>query len=104
MKNNTEDNTTPIKALIQAIYDLHNCDAILIESVPVKETFKGQTVWEGIVEVFELQDHPTANRCYAWSYLIDDTSKRKYVAVLHQGPVDSAKNAVKAAIISEYKK
>ena len=87
-----------------AVERLHNCKTKWTKSVPVEETFQDKTVWEGIVQVFELQDHPTANRCYAWSYLIDDTSKRKYVAVLHQGPVDSAKNAVKAAIISEYKK
>jgi hypothetical protein len=35
--------------------------------VPVKETFKGSTVWEGIVHVFDLEDHPKATRAYAWS-------------------------------------
>ncbi len=84
-----------------AVERLHNCKTKWTKSVPVEETFKGQMVWEGIVGVFELQDHPTANRCYAWSYIVDNSGKRKFVAVLHQGPVDSPKNAVKAAIVAE---
>src|SRR5215813_13172456 len=32
-----------------------HADATLIETVPVKETFNGQTVWNGKVEVFDLQ-------------------------------------------------
>jgi len=103
MKNNTENKKTPINTLIQAIYNLHNCDATWIESVPIKETFKGYTVWEGAVQVFDLIDHPTAKRCYAWSYEKEGSKKRKYIAVLHQGPVDSPQKAVQAAIVSEYK-
>ena len=92
-----------ISNLQNSILDLHGCKSKWIESVPVKETFKGQTVWEGIVEVSELQDHPTANRCYAWSYIMDDSGKRKFVAVLHQDPVYSPVDAVKAFIVSEYR-
>lgn len=75
-----------------------------IKSVPVEETFQGQTVWNGIVQVFELIGHPTAKKCYAWSYIVDDSGKRKFVAVLHQKPVDSPEAAVKAFIVSECKK
>jgi hypothetical protein len=90
-----------IKALQRAILDLHGCKSTWVESVPVKEVFEGETVWEGVVEVFDLQDHPTASRCYAWSHGVDDSKKRKFFAVLHQGPVKSPKNAVRAAIVSE---
>jgi len=38
------------------------------------------------------------------SHLVDDTGKRKFVAVLHQDPVNSPESAVKAFIVSEYKK
>ena len=93
-----------ISGLANAIQKLHSCKSKWIESVPVKEIFKSQTVWEGIVEVFDLIDHPTTKRCYAWSYIMNDTGKRKFFAVLHQGPVDSPQNAVKAAIVSEHKK
>jgi hypothetical protein len=42
-----------IEELGDVIHRLHGAEATHIESVPVRETFKGQTVWEGIVEVFE---------------------------------------------------
>jgi hypothetical protein len=74
-----------------------------IECVPVKETFEGKTVWEGIVQVFNLSGHPPASRCYAWSHVTDEkTGKRKFFAVLHQGPVDSPQAAVRTAIVAEY--
>jgi hypothetical protein len=74
-----------------------------VESVRVKETFQGKTVWEGVVQVFDLSGHPTASRCYAWFYLVDDSGKRKFFAVLHQGPVDSPQTAVRAAIVAEFR-
>lgn len=92
-----------IEALAKAILDLHNCKAIWIESVPVKETFEGETVWEGVVQVFDLIDHPKAKRCYAWSHDLDISKKRRFFAVLHQGEVDSPEKAVRAAIVQEHK-
>ncbi len=92
------------KELQGAIQNLHSCNSIWIESVPVKEIFEGETVWEGTVQIFQLTDHPTAKKCYAWSYQVDDSVKRKFVAVLHQDPVKSPVDAVKAFIVSEYKK
>jgi hypothetical protein len=86
--------------LNEAIHNLHGCDSTWIKSVPVQETFQGQTVWQGTVHVFELQGHPTAKRCYAWSHATTG-EKRRFVAVLHQGPVDSPEKAVRAAIVQE---
>jgi len=92
------------EVLIKAIRSLHGCKAVWVESVPVKETFQGDIVWEGTVQVFDLKDHPAASRCYAWSFVTDEeTGKRKFFAVLHQGPVDSPLNAVRAAIVAEYR-
>lgn len=93
-----------IKELQNAILNLHGCKATWIKSIPVKETFKGETVWEGVVQVFDLIDHPTAKKCYAWSYIVDGSEKKKFIAVLNQHPVDSPVEAVKAFIVSEYKK
>lgn len=90
-------------ALKKAILDLHGCKSKWVESIPVKETFEGKTVWEGTVEVFDIEGHPTAKRCYAWSHEIDDLKKRKFYAVLHQGPVNSPQAAVRAAIVHEVK-
>ena len=92
------------KVLAKAILDLHGCKATWIESDPVKEEFEGEVIWEGIVQVFDLTDHPKATRSYAWSYGLDNSKKRRFFGVLHQGPVDSPKKAVKAAIINESRK
>ena len=36
-----------------------------MQSVPVRETFDGKTVWEGVVHIFDLIGHPTATHAYA---------------------------------------
>jgi hypothetical protein len=36
----------------------HGGSAHLLQSVPVRETFEGETVWEGIVHVFDLGLRP----------------------------------------------
>jgi len=65
-------------------------------------SFQGRTVWEGIVEVFELVGHPKAPKDYAWSHDTDDPKKpRRHVTVLHITPILSAEAAVKAAIVQE---
>jgi hypothetical protein len=51
-----------------AIQELHKCGAVHRQSVPVHEVFRGKTVWGGEVEVFDLNGHPKAKRCYAWSH------------------------------------
>ena len=90
-----------IAALAKAIVDLHGCKATWVESVPVKEVFNEETVWEGVVQVFDIQDHTKATRCYAWSHKLEGSKKRRFFAVLRQGMVDSPEKAVRAAIVSE---
>lgn len=53
--------------LKQAVEGQHGGKAALVSAEPVKETFNGQTVWEGVVHVFDLEGHPKATRAYAWS-------------------------------------
>lgn len=90
--------------LREVIRRLHGADATHVKSVAVKETFKGQTVWEGVVEVFELHGHPKAPRVYAWSHDTDDPKNPiKHVTVLHIGPVMSAAMAVREAIREEFR-
>lgn len=86
--------------LARAISDLHGCEARFVESVPVKETFQGAIVWEGVVQVFELT-HPTATRAYAWSHAIVGSDRRRVVAVLGVPPVDSPGAAVRASIVRD---
>ena len=93
-----------IKELQDAILKLHGVASRHVETVPVKEIFGGQAVWDGNVEVFDLSGHPKATRAYAWAHDTDDPQKpRRHVAVLHIPPVTSAVLAVKAAIVQEFK-
>jgi len=93
-----------IQELREIIRNLHGADATHIESVPVKETFQGKTVWEGIVEVFELHGHPQARKVYAWAHDTDDPQKpKRHVTVLHINPVTSPVLAVRAAIVQEFR-
>jgi hypothetical protein len=86
--------------LRKAVEQMHQCLAQLAQSVPVKETHEGATVWEGVVHVFDLTGHPTASRGYAWSSPIEGSDKRRFFAVLHQGPIKSPADAVRAAIVA----
>ena len=87
------------------IRQLHGCEAEHAETVPVREVFQGQTVWEGEVEVFNIRGHPKARRCYAWAHTTGEDGKgKRYVAVLELPPVTSAQTAVRAAIIDEARK
>jgi hypothetical protein len=95
---------TYIEELRDVIRRLHGVESKHVESVPVKETFQGQTVWEGMVEVFEVIEHPKASRIYAWaSNPNDPESKRHYITALHIHPVTSAVAAVRAAIVQEFR-
>ncbi len=88
--------------LRNVIRRLHGVEAVHVASVPIKETFQGKTVWDGIVEVFEISGHPKAPKVYAWSHDTNDPKKpKRHVTVLHIAPILSAEAAVKAAIIQE---
>jgi len=54
-----------IEELKDVIRKLHSAEATHVESVPIKEQFQGQTVWEGIIEVFHLRGHPKTDKVYA---------------------------------------
>lgn len=88
--------------LKRAVESQHGGRATLAQSVPVKETFDGKTVWEGVVHVFDLSGHPKAKRAYAWSSERDG-GKRRFYAVLHIGPVTGPVEAVRAAVVAEHR-
>ena len=90
--------------LKDVIRRLHGVESSHLETVPVKETFQGKTVWDGDVEVFALHGHPKTNRVYAWSHETDDPANpKRHVTVLHIPPVVSPVLAVRAAIVQEFK-
>jgi hypothetical protein len=95
---------TYLEELRDVIRRLHGAEAVHVESVSVKETFRGKTVWDGIVEVFELHGHPSASRLYAWSHQTDDPKQpQRHVTVLHSHPITSPVLAVRAAIVQEFR-
>jgi hypothetical protein len=95
---------THIEQLQGVIRELHGVESTHCESVAVKEVFNGQTIWDGIVEVFDLHGHPTAERVYAWSHETDDPANpTRHVTVLHGGKITSALDAVRAAIVQEFR-
>lgn len=86
--------------LQQAVEGLHDCKTSLSAVVEVHERFDGQTVWHGIVHVFDLIGHPQAKVCYAWSSLVEGSERRKFYAILKLPPVGSPAEAVRASILS----
>jgi hypothetical protein len=83
----------------------NNCGAVWRESVPVTEIFQGKTLWQGEVEVFDLNGHPKAERCYGCSHPEGPDNKgERFVTVLEVPPVNSPQTAVKMAIYSDIKK
>jgi hypothetical protein len=81
----------------------HGGSAQFARSVPVRETFEGKAVREGMVHVFDLVGHPTATRAYAWSSPIEGSTKRRFFAVLHTTRINSPLEAVRAAIGAEHR-
>jgi hypothetical protein len=93
-----------IDDLREIIQKLHGATATHVESVPVTETFEGKTIWDGIVEVFELHGHPKANTAYAWLHDTGDPNKPiQHITVLHIPPVVSPITAVRAFIAQEFR-
>src|SRR5580698_10124266 len=90
-----------VDQLREAVENMHGGTATLAQSVPVKETFEGKMVWEGVVHVFDLAGHPKATRAYAWSSPIEGSTKRRFFAVLHTERINSPVEAVRAAIVAE---
>jgi hypothetical protein len=92
-----------IDTLKDCIWRLHGCVGRFAHVAEVSETFQGLPAWQGVVHVFDLEGHPTATRAYAWSSPIEGSDKRRFYAVLHVPPVSSAADAVRAAIVADYK-
>jgi hypothetical protein len=84
------------------IRKLHKAKAKHVESVHVTEVFQGKTIWDGMVEVFDLKGHPKTDRAYAWTHATDDPKQpRRSVTVLHIPPAISPQTAVQAVILQE---
>ena len=91
-----------IARLQVAVSQLHDCGATWLETVPVHEVFRGETVWQGDVEVFDLHGHQKAKRAYGWSHKAGkNDSDERFVTVLEIPPVESAITAVRVSLVKE---
>jgi len=87
-----------IEALMAAIILKHRCRAVHRETVVIHEkTEADETVWEGLVSVFDLSGHRKAKVCYAWPHF-KPNGKVKLITVLGSRTIDSPRKAVQAAI------
>jgi hypothetical protein len=91
-----------VDQLQAAIQGLHGLSSILDRVEQVHEVFKGKTVWEGPVHVFKVK-HPQTDTCYAWTESVKDSKRRRLFTVLSIPPINSALDAVRASIMSDYK-
>jgi hypothetical protein len=88
-----------LEELREVIRRLHGVDSEHVRTVAVKETLEGKTLWDGLVEIFALQGHPTAARAYAWADGPDDPQyPHRHVVVLDLH-AKSAHDAVRSAIM-----
>lgn len=90
-----------IEKLQDAVQIMHHCKAVHAASVPIREIFKQQVAWEGVVEVFSITGHPSAKRCYAW--ITQGEKGDFFTTVLEIPPVVSPNTAVRASIAAEAK-
>jgi hypothetical protein len=103
--NAVESKQDYLARVMVAVTHLHKCGATYSKTVPVHEVFRGETVWQGDVEVFDLHGHPKAKRCYAWSHRQGENDEgERFVAVLEVPPVVSAETAVRVQIVKDFKK
>jgi hypothetical protein len=72
------------------------------ESVLVTETHRGKVIWEGVIEVFYVDDFHDLDAAYGWA--VDSPKGTQFVAILGTPPVDSPQAAVHQWIASQNRK
>jgi hypothetical protein len=90
-----------LDALESAIRIRHKCNPMHRQTVFAQaKTEDEETVWEGLVEEFDLSGHKTAHTCYAWLHT-ESNGRSKIITVLRNTFIDSAQKAVEAAIFAD---
>ena len=92
-----------IERIKNAVEKREGCRAKHIESLRVQEKWIDEIAWDGVVETFDLLNHPTTKRVYAWERW-EPGEEPRYTIVPSLPPVNSARDAVKAAILAVVKK
>lgn len=94
-----------IRAIKQAVEQSERCPATHVESRAVREKYGDDTIWEGVVETFDLEGQPRAKRAFAWlrGQATGERRDAEYTVVLAVPPVISPETAVRAAIVAAHK-
>ena len=91
---------TYIELLRAAIQLKHCCKALHVESVPITAQMNDRTVWDGVVEVFELKKHKQAHWCYGWIEKPNGMEQR-FVIILQKGLIITPQHAVHGWLASK---
>lgn len=91
-------NDATAEQLKRVIESQHHGTAVFARSVRVLRAHTNSRMWDGMVHVFNLHDHPQAKKVYAWSVPVDGQAKPRYFAVLHSAKVTCPTDAVRAAV------
>lgn len=92
MTNNLADE---LKLVVES---QHGGNAKLAETICLAIPNRAPTDWDGTVFTFELTGHPTANRAFCWAVPVDQSSSRRYFAVLQTAKINSPMAAVKTIV------
>jgi hypothetical protein len=88
-----------IDNLSKAITAMHECRCSHFGTEEIKEEHDGKILWEGDVEIFQIEGHADANVAYGWGWE-DGDKEIQYIGILRVLPIESPADAVKAAIAS----
>ena len=84
----------------KTILDFFGCASTHCDTIRVREDYRGRVLWEGDVDVFDLDGHPSAPRAYVLRFEGENGATRVY-PVLHAGLVDSPQSAARAIVVHE---
>ena len=91
----------PGDALQHVVESNYGGKATFVQMVPVCETHGGQTLWDGVVHVFDLKGSDSgAFRAYAWPRHRNGDAP-DFFTILHSARIFSPVLAVRAAIVGE---
>ena len=93
--------STDLKNVVEG---LHNCKAVFKSRERVEEWYEDTLAWQGSVLIFSITGHPLATECYAWEATLSGEDKSRIYAVLKVDPIKSPGDAVRAAIVSDFKR
>jgi hypothetical protein len=93
-----------LEDLKRAIERAHKVVATHRKSVAVKEIFRGEKAWEGLVEVFDFEGHPKTAECFAWGVRRENNQGWDVTTMLRIPPVVNPQSAVRIAIAAYARK